>query len=132
MNNPDIKHLPNIFKKFPYIQAVFLFGSLASGKTNQNSDIDLAILLKDLKYRSKKLEILAALAQNGFCHVDVVFFEGKDIVLEYEAVYHNRLIYAENDFDKGSFYSNTIRKFWDFYPYLKIQREAYKKRILNG
>lgn len=132
MKNPDIKHLPNIFEKISYIKAVYLFGSFVSGKINRNSDLDLAILLKDLKFRSKKLEILTELARNGFCNVDVVFFEGRDIVLEYEAIYHNRLIYAESDFDKGTFYSNIVRKFWDFYPYLKIQREAYKRRILDG
>ena len=78
MNNPNIKYLPSIFKKLSYIQAVYLFGSSASGKTNQKSDLDLAILLKNPIYRSKKMEILTELARNGFCHVDVVFFEGKD------------------------------------------------------
>lgn len=128
---PDLKLLPEIFKKYPDIQAVYLFGSVASGKANSQSDIDLAIHPRNSSLRTKKLDILADLTQYGFNNVDIVFLDIRDIVIRFEAVRQNRLIYCAQDFDAGSFFSLTIREYFDFLPYLKAQREAYKQRVLQ-
>ncbi|MBN1996063.1 nucleotidyltransferase domain-containing protein, partial [candidate division KSB1 bacterium] len=68
----------------------------------------------------------------GFCHVDLVFLDGRNILLEFEAVRHNRLVFARPEFDQGSVFSITLRKYFDFLPYLKVQRQAYKEQVLNG
>jgi predicted nucleotidyltransferase len=128
---PDPNLLPGIFKKYPDVQAVYLFGSVASGKANSQSDIDLAIVPRDSSLRDKKLDILADLTRNGFNNVDIVFLDIRDIVVRFEAIRQNRLIYCAPNFDAGSFFSLTIRQYFDFLPYLKIQREAYKHRILQ-
>lgn len=130
-NFPDLDLLPGIFKKYPDVQAVYLFGSVASGKANSQSDIDLAIVPRDSSLRDKKLDILADLTRSGFNNVDIVFLDIRDIVVRFEAVRQNRLIYCAPNFDAGSFFSLTIRQYFDFLPYLKIQREAYKHRILQ-
>ena len=124
--------LPQIFKKYPDIQAVYLFGSVAGGTANPQSDIDLAILPRNSSLREKKLDILADLTGQGFNNIDVVFLDIRDIVVRFEAVHQNRLIYCAQGFDAGSFFSLTIRQYFDFLPYLKIQREAYKQRILEN
>jgi uncharacterized protein len=129
---PDLNLLPEIFKKYPDIQAVYLFGSVANGKANSQSDIDLAIVPRNPSLREKKLDILADLTGHGFNNVDIVFLDIRDIVVRFEAVHQNRLIYCAEDFDAGSFFSLTIRQYFDFLPYLKIQREAYKQRILQN
>ena len=70
--------------------------------------------------------------RSGYENVDLVFLDTTDIVLKYEAIKHNHLVYQAPDFQRGSFYSLIVRQYLDFLPYLKVQREAYKKRILNG
>ncbi len=129
---PDLNLLPGIFQKYPDIQAVYLFGSVASGKANPQSDIDLAIHPRNSSLRAKKLDILADLTQHGFNNVDIVFLDTRDVVIRFEAVRQNRLIYCAQDFDAGSFFSLIIREYFDFLPYLKIQREAYKQRVLQN
>jgi hypothetical protein len=47
------------------------------------------------------LDILADLARAGFCDVDLVFLDTYDIVLKYEAVRQNKLVYNRGDFDWG-------------------------------
>jgi predicted nucleotidyltransferase len=42
--HPNLDHLEKVFRKYADIQAVYLFGSTASGKTHEESDLDLAIL----------------------------------------------------------------------------------------
>lgn len=129
---PDLEILSQVFKSYPDIQAVYVFGSVPSGTTHQESDLDLAILPRQGTVRERRLDILADLARRGFCNVDLVFLDTDDIVLKYEAVRQNQLVYQTQDFDRGGVYSRIVRQYLDFAPRLKVHREAYKRRILRG
>jgi hypothetical protein len=129
---PDIARLRNIFERYTDIQAVYLFGSRAAGTAHAGSDLDLAIVPRNLALRSRKLDLLADLAGHGFCDVDLLFLDSADIVTQYEAVRPNWLIYEAEDFDRGAMYSAVVRRYLDFLPYLNVQRAAYKGRILSG
>ncbi|MGC8659931.1 MAG: type VII toxin-antitoxin system MntA family adenylyltransferase antitoxin [Desulfomonilaceae bacterium] len=129
---PELGALKGVFQKYPEIQAVYLFGSFAIGKMKAGSDLDLGIVTRSPSLRERKLDILADLAMLGFCDVDLVFLDVEDIVLRSEIVKHNKVIYQRGDFDKGEYYSRILRQYFDFLPYLKVQREALKRRILDG
>jgi len=128
---PDLGVLPKVFQKYPNIQAVYLFGSVASGKIHAESDLDLAVHSRDVSIRARRLDLLADLTRAGFNDIDLVFLDGNDIVLRFEAVRQNRLIYCAPDFDASAYFSLTLRQYFDFVPYLKTQREAYKRRVLH-
>lgn len=128
---PDLSLLADVFKKYPRVQAAYLFGSAAGGKMHSESDLDIA-LTGDADLRANKLDILTDLARIGFADVDLVILDKEDIVLRFEAVRKNRLVYRAENFDAGDFYSLTLRQYFDFLPYLKTQREAYKRRIQDG
>ena len=127
----DPERLAALFSQYPEIQAVYLFGSAAAGATHADSDLDLAVVPRGPEARRKKLDILTDLARAGFDNVDLVFLDTDDIVLKYEAVRQNRLVYQTEDFDRGTMYSNVVRQYLDFLPYLEVQRAAYKRRILG-
>lgn len=127
----DHARLATVFIKYPEIQAVYQFGSSVTGKQHRESDLVLAIVPSDSRIHSQKIDILADLTRLGFDNVDLIFLDIDDLVLRYEAVKHNQLIYQTEDFDPGSFYSMVIRQYLDFLPFLKVQREAYKERILQ-
>ena len=129
---PALDILPDVFEKYPDIEAVYLFGSSSTERTHLESDIDLAIVSGAPGLSKKKLDILADLARLGFCEVDLVFLDIDDIVLQYEAIRQNNLVYATPEHDRGSTYSKIVRKYLDFYPFLLVQRQAYKRRILNA
>ena len=126
--------LIEVVERYPEVQAVYLFGSIAVGKEHPRSDLDLAVYLcEEVEARSTlKLDLLADLTSAGFDAVDLIFFSEADLVLQYEAVSPNQLLYSTADFDHGSVYSRIVRKYLDFQPYLARQREAYRKRLLNG
>ncbi|MCP4682811.1 MAG: nucleotidyltransferase domain-containing protein [Desulfobacterales bacterium] len=132
MKHPELSSLKDVFKKYPDIKAVYLFSSAASGNLHDESDLDLAIISDNKTLHRKKLEILTGLARLGFCNVNLVFPDESDIVMQHEAIRHNIVLYETSGFDRGTVYSDTIRKFLDFYPYLTVQRKAYKKRISHG
>ncbi len=129
---PDLDRLPGIFAAYPDVLAVYLFGSVAAGTARPDSDLDLAVVPAGPAVHGQKLDMFADLAAAGFCRVDLVFLDTRNIVLKYEAVRHNRLIYSREDFDAASFFSLITRMYFDFQPTLKVQRDAYKRRILNG
>ena len=132
IKKPNLKLLKNVFRKYPEIQAVYLFGSVASGNVHQESDIDLAIIPDTEKLREKKLTILTDLAREGFSNVDLIFIGKEDVVLQYEAIRQNILVYKTPSFDRGSTYSKIVRQYLDLFPYLEVQRQAYKQRIMDG
>jgi len=107
------------------------FGSVAAANTHQESDLDLAVVPRESSVREQKLDMLADLAGRGFDNVDLIFLDTDDIVLKFEAVRRNRLVYEAGDFDRGSYFSLIIRQYFDFLPYLRVQRAAYKRRILD-
>jgi hypothetical protein len=129
---PDLESLVEVFRRYPEVEAVYLFGSRASGRTHPGSDIDLAIVPADGAPEQQRLSILADLTRAGFDDVDLVFLDGEDLVLAYEAVRPNQVVYRTEAFDRGAYYSRVVRMYLGFLPYLEVQREAYKRRILNG
>ena len=128
----DLRKLRQVFRHYPDIRAVYLFGSFATGRSRPDSDLDLAIVPACGSAREQRLDILADLARCGFCAVDLVFLDMQDVVLQYEAIRLNLLVYQTDDFDRGEMYSMVVRQYFDFLPYLEVQREAYKRRILLG
>jgi predicted nucleotidyltransferase len=125
----DLAGLAEVFRAYPEVQAVYLFGSAAEGRAHPESDLDLAILSDAPRLRERKLDILADLVRRGFDDVDLVFVdEDRDLVLAYEAIRPNCLVFARPGFDRGGTYSRIIRKYLDFEYFLRIQREALKQR----
>ena len=121
-----------MLSRFPAVQAVYLFGSHAQGRATPDSDVDLALVGSRDALQAAKLEILADLTAEGVDQVDLVVLDGADPSLRFEAVHVNCLVYARPDFDHGSYFSRTLREFFDLEPYLSIQRQAYKQRLLHG
>jgi len=132
LDEDDLQKLRDVFRRYSDIRAVYLFGSVVEGRSRPDSDLDMAIVPGDPSLRERRLDILADLAEAGFCEVDLVFMDVRDVVLRHEAVRQNCMIYQTNDFDRGEMYSRVVREYLDFLPYLKVQREAYKRRILSG
>lgn len=130
---PALEKIPEVCKQYPCIRAVYLFGSYATGQPNPNSDVDLAIVPADSTAREHMLDIMADLVRHVHDRIDLVFLDTPDVVLRFEAVRHNRLVYQTPDFDPGTYTSRIVREYWDFRPYLDAQRRAMKERMLaNG
>lgn len=73
--------LAEVFGRHTQVEAVYLFGSTADGRARSGSDLDLAVL-PARGGSVYKLELLADLAEAGFCDVDLAVLDGRDLVLE--------------------------------------------------
>jgi uncharacterized protein len=127
---PNLGAIPQVFSKYSSVQAVYLFGSYATGKIRRDSDVDLAVVPRDASAREQMLEMMTDLVRHVYDRIDLVFLDTRDVVLRFEAIRHNRLVYQTPDFDPGAYTSLIAREYWDFLPYLAVQRQALKQRIL--
>jgi predicted nucleotidyltransferase len=127
-----LQQITQVLASYPAVEAAYLFGSHARGQANAHSDIDLALVGPATQLHAIKLDLLADLVAAGLDRVDLVLLNGADLTLRFEAVSPNCLVYAKEDFDGGSYFSRTVREYFDFEPYLRIQRKALKERLLDG
>ena len=126
------RRIAAVLALYPAIEAAFLFGSQAEGRAGRESDVDLALVGPAERLRALKLDLLTDLVAAGLDRVDLVLMDGADLSLRFEALRPNCLVYAKPEFDRGSYYSRTLREYFDFEPYLRIQRSAIKRRVLDG
>lgn len=118
----------SVFSRYDEVKGVFLFGSRAVGRERADSDYDLGFFTDKNAESSLKIDLLKDLAAEGIDNVDAVMLDEADPVVRYEAVRPNKLIYSRDDFDRGTVYSNVVRKYLDLKPYFKVQRETYKRK----
>lgn len=129
---PSLDELRDVFADHPAVKGAYLFGSVARGTARADSDVDVGIVVDEDRWEpSDKLDLLTACVKAGFDWVDVVVLNDAPLVVQYEAVSPNVCWYADDDFDPGAFTSKVLRMYWDFEPYLKRQRKAYKRRRLH-
>lgn len=121
------------------IIALYLFGSYATGKASNLSDVDVALLLDEAvansDYLSRKLLLLADLSSClDIERVDVVILNEAPPELAYNVIRDGELLF-ENQDRRGqlvSFKARTFDRYFDYLPVKKIFSEALSKRIREG
>jgi len=132
MKTVHINKLKGLFSKFPEIELVYLYGSHAKGTARLDSDLDLAVSACTDDYAGLKLDLLEHLAFAGFERIDIAFFQQATPVLRFQMVRHNQLLYCRSDVSAGDLFSRCLNEYFDLEPLLRVQRTAYKERVLHG
>ncbi len=121
-----------VLARYPAVQAVYLFGSHADGRASEQSDLDLGVVGVPELLGPDRLSMLADFVSGGIDRVDLVFLDQADLVMRFEAVRKNCLLFLRPDFEHGTYVSRILREYFDFEPYLNYQRRAMKERLLSG
>jgi uncharacterized protein len=128
----DKEKVGKILANTPGVLAAYLFGSVASNTQKTDSDIDIALVYDGKAKPEFLLELQSSFVQAGFDKIDVCIISNEDLFLRFEAVKKNIVIYSKVGFDTHSYYSLSLRQYFDFMPYLTTQQKYLKERILNG
>ncbi len=91
-----IQDLTRVFRRKKKIAAVYVFGSMATGRDRQGSDFDLAIVTKKIISGRERLIIEADLSSRLRRDVDLVVFGQSAPLLQHQILKYGRLI-CEND-----------------------------------
>jgi len=124
--------LREVFAAHPAVRAAYVFGSVAADRERSTSDLDLGIVVDPDRWDPSDHKISLI----GDCmdaarrdRVDLVVLNDAPLVLQFEALRPNVLLYARDDFHHGCFFSKVARMYWDFEPHFRRQREALKERL---
>ncbi|HEY83732.1 MAG TPA: nucleotidyltransferase domain-containing protein [Chloroflexi bacterium] len=116
----------------PEIIAVYIFGSYAAGQENANSDIDVALLLKndvpDLPHLMLRLDVEVCRALSSD-RVDVLILNSTPLSLRAEVVRTGRLIASWDDAARIDFEVQTMNRWWDFKPLLDEMDQIFFQRL---
>ena len=126
------ERLGALFAQYPEIELVYLYGSHAIGAERSGSDFDLAVSAQTNDYAALKLDLLERLAQQGVERADIAFFQQSTPLLRFQMVRHNQLLYCRSNVSSGAVFSRCVNDYFDLEPTLRVQRAAYKERVLHG
>lgn len=101
----------------PSLQAVYLFGSQASGKAGPGSDVDLALLLPTALPAEQRWQLGEALADTLHADVDLIDLRYASTVLQHQVVTEGQRLWHRG-LESDEFELTVMSEYWD----LAIQR----------
>ncbi|WP_422444865.1 type VII toxin-antitoxin system MntA family adenylyltransferase antitoxin [Thermoanaerobacterium sp. DL9XJH110] len=128
-----VEKLPEVFEKRPDIVAGYIYGSHATGKTTDLSDIDIAVLLQGETSFEAELELIGdiseALHTDDF---DLVILNNCPPYLQYEVISSGRLIYEKDRELRCDFQVKALQRYFDVKHIYDEYNYYLKKRIREG
>jgi predicted nucleotidyltransferase len=81
-------------ERLPGLMAVYAFGSQVEGTANENSDLDLAVLVPGYADVIDLWDISSDLAELRHCEVDLLDFRAASTVMQYQILTKGQRLYA--------------------------------------
>jgi predicted nucleotidyltransferase len=122
-------------KKNKDIIAVYLFGSLVKGSFNQNSDVDVALIinpeLDKLEAFDIKLKVAMNLEELLGIEVDVIIFSNADLRLKHQVI-KGKLIIGKNNNFRVKEESKAVNEYLDMKHFYNTYEDNMGKEFING
>lgn len=96
--------------KYPQVQAIYLFGSQATGKARPYSDIDICIMLKPGTSHTKKKEILS----NASPKVQLSLFDALPLYIQYRIFKEGKALFVRDELRIHQLTVRTVLSYLDF------------------
>jgi predicted nucleotidyltransferase len=107
--------LLKVLSGFPQIKLAILFGSVASGEANAQSDLDLAVIAEKPLQAAEKIQLIEALAMATGRPVDLVDVYAAPEPLLGQVIKHGRRILGSDEAYAKLIYKHLIEQA-DFVP----------------
>lgn len=119
----QLNYITKGLKKLPFVSAIILFGSQINGNATKDSDIDIAIITKNLTEKQKS-QIL------GFSNekFDISIFNKLPILIQFRIIRDGKILYCKDKKLLHEITYNVIRKYLDFSVFIN---NFYKRVIKN-
>jgi predicted nucleotidyltransferase len=109
---PTKKQLQPIAQKFG-IRFIVLFGSVARGRTHEESDIDVGVYMDKPIAFNKRLKLWLALSELFQTEIDLAVLNHAEPVFGFEISRDGQLLYENKIYAWENWRSYKTRQFWD-------------------
>jgi predicted nucleotidyltransferase len=123
---PIFEAVLDILRGYPEIDLAFLFGSFAGGTVTAESDVDIAILCRQVLSFDRREEIRAALCTGIKKEVDLVDLNGASPILRMQVLKKGIILIDNANVYEDFFVRTTVE-----YDDLKQVRKGIEDRILG-
>jgi len=111
----------NVLASAPSVAAAWIFGSMARGDVRDDSDLDVAILLRDpsstaASEREELLQLAAMLEKAIGRAVDVVVLGLMDPIIAHRVLSEGTLVFDEDPDRRIDFTSDVLSRYLDWAP----------------
>jgi predicted nucleotidyltransferase len=114
----------------PRVDAVYLFGSQASGEADDRSDVDLAVLLREGISLAEELRLRAvAVDELHRDDIDFVILNDAPPLLRYEVVMGGRRLFARDDESADEFEYRAVLRYLDTEYLRRMQHELRREAL---
>lgn len=124
-----IKKCKNLLIKYEYINFAYIFGSYAQNNVRKDSDIDIAIYLKEsidtYAYLDMKMELSEALKRE----VDLVILNEATPLLKHEIYKNNILLFSNDKALENRYKVKTLFEYNDMKRYLDLSYDKTIERL---
>lgn len=124
-----------IFKRHN-VKLAYLFGSQAKGNAAKESDFDIAVLFEKLPsdpYALREtMDLSSELNKLLSAKIDVVSLHHAPLLLKYEVVAHNHVLYCKDEKERINFEVSATKEYIDEQYVRDIYYNALKERIEKG
>ena len=132
-----VVRLRGYFEEREEVVVAYLFGSVAGGRANKLSDVDVAILVDESLIRPVRYGYRADILTDlmGRVHtdgVDLVILNKVSPLLAHEVVRNGELIFCRNRDRRVAFETDAFRRYVDTEPLRQIQAQYLDRRIAEG
>jgi len=117
-----------ILREVAEVKVIYLFGSLAEGRGQSFSDVDLALWGEEGLDALAKYHLQQDLAARINRDVDLIDMRTASLTLNNEIVQRGQLLYSDPEFDRPRFELGVISRFLDFQEATRDLREAIRQR----
>ena len=126
-----IKKIKKYFNELDKVIAVYLFGSLAKETFNDNSDIDLALMLEDdldkVTVFDLKLKVMGELESLLDYEVDIVIFSQADLRLQHQII-KGQLLKGKDNKQRVKREQKSLDQYLD----MKYFYDRYEEKLGKG
>lgn len=132
------KKLSKAIANMSEVKFAYLYGSYATGLANEDSDIDIAIMLKEDQVTKQSLmseiEISLLLEEiiNNEKEIDVHFLNDAPIYFLNEAVTKGIPLFAASEPERNTFEARVIMEYLDFKPVYDLYDSYRLQRTKRG
>jgi predicted nucleotidyltransferase len=113
----------------------YLFGSYAKGVQHKQSDIDIAIFLKNPDFLEKdplypsRLAIKMENLLGNKRSVDIRVLNGSTLIFRNQVLKFGKLLLSKNEKERIEFETSSLAQYYDFKPHLELYDTARKARL---